>query len=168
MSDSNAIEPTSVQTGAEVAAGSGAAAPAQGADNGPAPRMGWRAAIGGVINFLTTAAKVMALACAAALLKERMHLLKTRMHRDAAFAHRVAEMCGQAGVDDNFVAEYHEVGGHFTRVAECADGVTAAADTMEARARGVVDAHNREYRGVYEAVQASPYRQPKPGFNKVR
>ncbi|MFZ3592300.1 conjugal transfer protein TraB [Streptomyces sp. BH104] len=156
---STAIEPTAVQTGSEVAAGSG---------NAPEPRMGWRAAIGGIINFITTAAKVMALACAAALLKERMHMLKTRMHRDAAFAHRVAEMCGQAGVDGEFVAEYHEVGTLFQGVADCADGVTAAADTMEARAVIVVDAHNREYRGVYEAVQASPYRQPKPGFNKVR
>lgn len=159
MSDSTAIEPTSVQTGSEVAAGG---------DNAPAPRMGWGAAIGGIINFITTAARVMALAVAAALLKERMHLLKARMHRDAAFAHRVAEMCGQAGVDGRFVARYHEVGTHFQAVADCADGVTAAADTMEARARGVVDAHEREYRGVYEAVQASPYRQPKPGFNRVR
>lgn len=159
MSDSNVIEPTNVQTGSEVAATV--------TENAPAPRMGWGAAIGGVINFITTGAKVMALAVAAALLKERMHLLKARMHRDAAFAHRVAEMCSQAGVDGRFVARYHEVGTYFVGVAECADGVTAAADTMEARARGVVDAHDRENRGVYEAVQASPYRQPKPGFNRV-
>ncbi|TGB06548.1 conjugal transfer protein TraB [Streptomyces sp. MZ04] len=159
MSDSTVIEPTSVQTGSEVAA----TAP----DNAPTPRMGWREAIGGVLNFVTTGARVMALAVAAVLLKERMHLLKARMHRDAAFAHRVAEMCGQAGVDGRFVARYHEVGTYFVGVAECADGVTAAADTMEARARGVVDAHDREYRGIYESVHASPYQQPTPGFNRV-
>lgn len=161
MSDSStAIEPTSVQTGSEVAASR--------SDQAPAPRMGWGAAIGGIINFITTAAKIMALACAAALLKERMHLLKARMHRDAAFAHRVAEMCGQAGVDGRFVARYHEVGTDFQAVADCSDGVAAAADTMEARARAVVDAHQREYGGIHEAVNGSPYRQPKPGFNRVR
>lgn len=161
MSDTTtAIEPTSVQNGAEAAASE--------PDTAPAPHMGWREAIGGVVNFVTTAAKIMALAVAAALLKEQMHLLKARMHQDAAFAHQVAEMCGQAGTGGEFVASYHEVGGHFTHVAECADGVTAAADTMEARARGAVDAHEHENRGVYEAVQASPYRQPKPGFNRVR
>ena len=162
---SDAIEPTNVQTGSEAAAAAGSNLPAPVSD---APRPTFGGLIFGIINFLTLTARFVALTAAALLLKEQLHLLKARMHRDAAFARKVGELCGQAGADDYFVALYLEASQAFDRTAEASGEVAGAADQMEADARGVQDAHDAEYGGIYEAVQASPYAQPKPGFNRVR
>ncbi|MFD0509254.1 conjugal transfer protein TraB [Streptomyces chiangmaiensis] len=110
----------------------------------------------------------MALATAAALLKEQLHLLKARMHHDAARARRLAEHLAQAGVDPHFQAQALEVAASFERVAEASGELADAADGMEANANGVRDAHQAEYGGIYEVTQALPYEQPKPGFNAVR
>lgn len=161
---SGAIEPTSVQTAAEADA---AQAPVPPTGNEPT-RPRWGDAIRGILNFATLAARVMALATAAALLKEQLHLLKNRMHHDAARARRLSEHLHQAGADPRFQAQAIEVSKAFDRVAEASGEVANAADQMEANARGVRDAHQTEYRGIYEVRQASPYAQPKPGFNRVR
>lgn len=163
---SAAIEPTSVQTGAEVAAASGDNLPAT-TDSAPA-RMSWGTAIGGIINFITLAARVMALAIAAALLKEQLHLLKRRMRKDARRARRLAGHLGQAGAAPKFQGQAIEVAGAFDRVAEASGEVANAADQMEANAIAVRDAHQAEYGGIYEVTQAQPDEQPKPGFNEVR
>lgn len=137
----------------------------------PAPpqrRPSFTEMVGGILNFVSLTARFMALAIAAALLKEKLHLLKAHMHRDAANALRVSEMCGQAGVDGRFLAQILEVSQAFDRVAEASGVLADAADQMEANAGGVRDAHQSEYGGIYEAVNASPYEQPKPGFNAVR
>ncbi|WP_344531017.1 conjugal transfer protein TraB, partial [Streptomyces rectiviolaceus] len=120
-----------------------------------------------ILNFISLGLRVMALAVAAALLKEQLHLLKARMRRDAARARRLAEQLGQAGVDPKFQAQALEVAAAFERVAEASGEVAAAADQMEANAQFVKDAHDTEYGGIYERVNASPYAQPKPGFNEV-
>jgi hypothetical protein len=110
----------------------------------------------------------MALATAAALLKEQLHLLKARMHRDAQRARTLSGHLRQAGADARFQAQAIEVSQAFDRVAEASGEVANAADQMEAHAQGVRDAHQTEYGGIYEVAQASPYAQPKPGFNRVR
>lgn len=170
MSDSDnsaAIEPTSVQTGSEVAAGS--ALPATAGDNTPAPaQQSFGQLIFGIINFVALAACFIALAAAAMWLKEKLHLLKARMRRDAAFARKVAELCGQAGVDTYFLGLFIEASQAFDRVAEASGELADAADQMEMNARFVKDAHDTQYRGIYEVTNASPYAQPKPGFNRVR
>lgn len=160
---SGAIEPTHVQTGAEAAAAD--------ADSGNVPAATgpptFGGLINGIINFISLAARFIALAAAAVLLKEALHLLKARMHRDARFARRVAEMCGQAGVDGYFVALFLETAQAFERVAAASGELADAADQMQMNAQFVKDAHDTEYGGVYEAVNASPYAQPKAGFNAV-
>ena len=161
-----AIEPTSVQTSSEVATQDGAPA-------GPPvpvnkPKSKWMAAISGVLNFVTLGARIVALTTAAALLKESLHLLKHRMHKDAAKARKVSEMCGAAGVDPRFQGQIIEVSQAFDRVADASGDVADAADQMEANAQAVKDAHQAEYGGIYEAVNANPYTQPVPGFNAVR
>jgi hypothetical protein len=169
MSDdtqNTAIEPTSVQTGAEVDAATGRNVPAT-REQAP-EKWTWGGALGAIINFITLGLRVMALAAAAALLKEQLHLLKARMHRDAERARRLAGHLAQAGVDTKFQAQALEVAASFERVAEASGEVAGAADQMEANAQAVKDAHDAEYGGVYEAVNASPYAQPKPGFNKVK
>lgn len=158
----DAIEPTNVQTGAEAASGS----------NLPATTSDRPATFGGmllgILNFITLSVRFAMLAAAAMWLKENLHILKARMHKDAEFARRVAELCGAARVDDYFVALFLEAAQAFDRVAEASGELAGAADGMEAGARAVGDAHETEYRGVYEVRQASPYAQPTPGFNKVR
>jgi hypothetical protein len=161
-----AIEPTSVQTGAEAAQG-GSQPPATTGDNTPA-RPTFGGLISGIINFVFLAGCFIALAAAAMWLKEKLHLLKERMRQDAALARRVAELCGQAGVDPYFLALFIETSQAFDRVADASGELADAADQMEMNARFVKDAHDTEYRGIYEATNASPYAQPKPGFNAVR
>lgn len=122
----------------------------------------------GILNFLTLSARFMALAAAAMWLKENLHLIKAHMHRNAEFARRVAEMCEAAGADGRFIAEILEASAAIERVAQASGVLADAADQMEMNARFVNDAHESEYRGIYEVRQASPYAQPKPGFNAVR
>ncbi|CAL9667264.1 hypothetical protein SUDANB145_07224 (plasmid) [Streptomyces sp. enrichment culture] len=160
----NAIEPTSVQTGAEAAAGR---TPVPVSSTTP-DRPTWSGAIHGILNFVTLALRIMALAAAAALLKEQLHLLKARMHRDAAHARKLAEQLAQAGVDGHFQMQTMEAAAAFERVAQASGEVADAADQMEMNAQAVKDAHQAEYGGIHEAVNASPYAQPKPGFNRVR
>jgi hypothetical protein len=164
----NAIEPTSVQTGSEIAATTTGNTPVPAAGNQP-ERMSWGTAIGGILNFVTLSLRIMALAIAAALLKEQLHLLKQRMHRDAERARRLAGHLAQAGVDPKFQSQALEVAAAFERVAEASGEVAQAADGMEASANGVRDAHQAEYGGIYETVKALPggVTQPKPGFNAV-
>jgi hypothetical protein len=166
---SDAIEPTSVQTGSEVAAGQGGNLPANTTDTTPdQQRPSFGGLISQIINFISLAACFIALAAAAALLKERLHLLKAQMRRDAAFARRVGELCGQARVDPYFLSLYAETGNAFDRVADASGELASAADQMEINAQFVKDAHDTQYRGIYEVRQASPYAQPTPGFNRVR
>lgn len=166
---SSAIEPTNVQTGAEVAASNSANTPVPAADGQPA-RMSWGSAIGGILNFVTLSLRIMALAVAAALLKEQLHLLKARMHKDAERARRLSGHLAQAGVDPKFQAQALEVAAAFERVATASGEVAQAADGMEASANNVRNAHQAEYGGIYETVKALPggVTQPKPGFNAVR
>jgi len=163
---SSAIEPTSVQTSSEVA-GSGDNAPVPAA-GGAAERPTWSGAIYGILNFITLAARITALTAAAALLKEQLHLLKARMHRNAARARTLSGNLHQAGADARFQAQSLEVAAAFERVAEASGEVANVADQMEMNAQFVKDAHQSEYGGIYEVRQASPYAQPKPGFNRVR
>jgi hypothetical protein len=158
-----------VQTGAEASAADSSSdgnLPATAADHQPKATFG--GFISGIINFLTLSARFLALAAAAMWLKENLHLLKQRMHNDAAFARKVGEMCGAARADAYFVGLFLETATAFERVAEASGELARAADDMEINARGVGEAHEIEYRGVYEVRQASPYEQPTPGFNKVR
>ncbi|WP_330328195.1 conjugal transfer protein TraB [Streptomyces pseudovenezuelae] len=141
------------------------------ADNTPVPassgegdRPTWGGVIYGILNFITLAARVAALAAAAALLKEQLHLLKARMHRNAQRARTLAGHLHQARADARFQAQSLEVAAAFERVAEASGEVANAADQMEMNAQFVKDAHQAAYGGIYEVRQASPYEQPKPGF----
>lgn len=153
-----------------------AAEPAPASGNLPAPAQPaapdqpktFGSVLAGIINFVTLGARFMALATAAVFLKEGMHLLKKRMHDDSAKAVRISEMCGQAGVDPYFQGLVIDASQSLERVAEASGALADTADGMEANARGVRDAHEAEYRGVYEVRQGSPYEQPKPGFSEVR
>jgi len=161
-----AIEPTKVQTSSEVAAsGDNAPVPASG---GAVERPTWSGAIYGILNFVTLAARITALAMAAALLKEQLHLLKARMRRNAQRARRLAGHLHQAGADARFQAQSLEVAAAFERVADASGEVANAADQMEMNAQFVKDAHQSQYGGIYEYRQSSPYAQPKPGFTPAR
>ncbi|MEU6990358.1 conjugal transfer protein TraB [Streptomyces sp. NPDC046465] len=164
MSDAQAIEPTAVQTGAEAAAT--ASAPPATVDAPAAPSR-WSGLIHGIINFVTLTARITALVTAAILLKEGMHRLERRMNRNAATARRLAEYFSQAGVDPYHQGLALEASKAFNAAADDAAGVTEAADSMQARAQAVDDAHKTEYGGFYELSKSSRYNQPKPGFNKV-
>jgi hypothetical protein len=122
----------------------------------------------GTPGFLTLAARVTALSVAALRLKENLWALRRHMENNADKARALSEMCDQAEVEPQFTAQILEVSAAFRRVAEASGELADTADVMEVNARGFNDAHDSEYRGVYEAVQKSAVRQPKPGFNQVK
>lgn len=151
-----AIEPSSVQTGAEAATTDTPAAPSR-----------WSGVIHGIINFVTLAARITALVTAAILLKEGMRHLERRMARNAATARRLSEYFAQAGVDPYHQGLALDASKAFDQAASAAAGVTEAADSLQTRAQAVDDAHKAEYGGFYELSKSSRYDQARPGFNKV-
>ncbi|MET8945447.1 conjugal transfer protein TraB [Streptomyces sp. NPDC004542] len=123
---------------------------------------------GGRLSFITLAARMTALTGQALALKEGLYVLKRRMEKDAGDQDRIADMCAEAEVEPKFTGLINEAASRVRKVAEAADGVSGAADQMETNARAFKDAHETEYRGVYEAVQASGVRQAKAGFYRKR
>lgn len=118
----------------------------------------------GTPSFLRLAGKISTLTAAAMALKEGLWLLKRRMEHDADDADQIAEQCVAAEVDPRFAALIHEAARSLRTVAEASGGVAEAADHLEVNAREFGDAHEAEYRGVYEADKATDYRQARPAF----
>lgn len=123
---------------------------------------------GGGNGFLALAGRVAALTTSALRLKEGMFALKRHMDTNATAARTLSEMCHLAEVDPRYTAQILGVSQALTRVATASGQVADTADTMATHAAGFRDAHQREYRGIYEAVNASGHRQAKPGFYRVR
>lgn len=119
-------------------------------------------------SFLRLAARVTTLTAAALALKEGLWLLKRRMEHDADDSDTLAEQCAAAEVEPRFTGLVHEAGTALRVVATASGDVASAADLMEYQARGFGEAHQSEYRGIYEAVNASGVRQAKPGFYRTR
>jgi hypothetical protein len=97
-----------------------------------------------------------------------MFALKRHMEANATVARTLSEMCHQAEVDPQFTAQILGVSQGLTRVAAASGQLADTADTMASHAKGFNDAHTGEYRGIYEAVNASSHRQAKPGFYRIR
>ncbi|MEK8175060.1 conjugal transfer protein TraB [Streptomyces sp. M19] len=123
---------------------------------------------GGRLSFLSVTAKVVVLTAQALALKEGLHVLRRRMEKDADDHERIAEMCAEAEVEPKFTGLITEASVALRKVAEASGGLANAADDMEVNARAFGDAHEREYRGVYETVQTSGVRQAKAGFYRKR
>lgn len=126
------------------------------------------AVAGAALNFVTLTARVAALTTSALYLKERMHSLMTHTERNADKVQAVSEMCDAAGVETQYTALVMTSATALRTVVGAARDVKETADRAELHARMLGDAHQREYRGTYEAVQASGVQQPKAGFNAVR
>lgn len=119
-------------------------------------------------GFLALAARTARLTAQALALKEGMWALRRHMEGNAEKARTVSEMCGQAGVTEQFTTQILEVSGALGRVATASGEMANAADDTETAARGFHDAHRGEYGGIYEAAQASGVPMAKPGFYQVR
>ena len=119
-------------------------------------------------SFLLLAGRMVALSTAALHLKEGLHALQRRMDRDADDADRMAEQATAAEVEPRFTALIHEAAASLRVVAEASGEVADSADQMEANSRGFTDAHESEYRGVFEAVRGSNVQQAKAGFYRTR
>lgn len=119
-------------------------------------------------GFLGLAGRLATLTAAALVLKEGMWVLRQRMERDAKHVDDLAEMCVVAEVEPQFTTLIHEAARALRDVADDSADLANAADEMEVNARATADAHESEYRGVYEAVNGSGVRQAKPGFYRSR
>jgi len=123
--------------------------------------------VGGA-GFLELTFRVTALTMAALRLQEGTWALQKHMERNAGASRKLSEHCVAAEVALEFTEQILEVGASQQRVADASGQLSATADTMAGHAQGFNKAHDTEYRGIYEAVQASRHRQAKPGFYKVR
>ncbi|MEF9908632.1 conjugal transfer protein TraB [Streptomyces flavovirens] len=118
-------------------------------------------------SFLRLAARVTALSSASLALTEGLWKLRRQMEHDAAAADRLAGMCHQAEVEPRFTNAIHDAGEALRAVAEASGETAGAADQMATAADDLAASHEAEYRGVYEAVQASGVQQAKPGFYRT-
>lgn len=119
-------------------------------------------------SFLRLSGRIATLTASALALKEGLHVLRKRMETDADDAAHLAELCVAAEVEPRFVGLIEEASQALRAVAAASGDLAGAADQMHAAAGEVGDAHQREYRGVYEAVRASGVRQARPGFYRTR
>jgi hypothetical protein len=126
------------------------------------------AARGGAPSFTGLAARTAALTASALALKEGLWSLKRRMERDASHADMLADLCTAAEVEPRFTGLITEAGTALRAVAEASAEVARTADQVQHDSQDLHDAHQQEYRGVYEAVNASGVRQARPGFYRTR
>lgn len=108
------------------------------------------------------------LAADAEQLQEKAALLARAMGENADLARITAEQTAQAQAAPRHVAQVQEVASALVAAAAGAKALASRADSMAAQARAVKEAHNAEYRGIYEAVQASGIPMAKPGFYRLR
>lgn len=120
------------------------------------------------LGFLSLGLAVTTLAARALWLKEKIWVLQAFFRRNADKASNMSEMCDAAEVDPRFTALIMEGATSLREVAEASGDLVDAADAMQMDAQGFNDAHEGEYRGGYEVVQAMGVQQPKPGFNEVK
>ncbi|GAA1017173.1 conjugal transfer protein TraB [Streptomyces thermogriseus] len=123
---------------------------------------------GGAPSFTQLAARTAALTASALALKEGLWALQRRMERDADQADQLADLCTAAEVEPKFTALITEAGAALRAVAEASGDLARTADQVQHDAQELHDAHDQEYRGVYEAVNASGVRQARPGFYRTR
>ncbi|MGK4578443.1 conjugal transfer protein TraB [Kitasatospora sp. HPMI-4] len=119
-------------------------------------------------NFLNLARRITVLTASALALKEGLRSLQKRMEDDSEDMVKLSAMCAEAEVEPRFLALIEEAGAALLAVAEASGALAGAADDMESNSRAFNDAHEGEYRGVYEAVQASGVQQAKAGFYRNR
>ncbi|MGA4803578.1 conjugal transfer protein TraB [Streptomyces lavendulocolor] len=119
-------------------------------------------------GFRSLAARVTAFSASALALTESLWRLRRAMESDAKDAELLAEMCDQAEVEPRFTSLIREAGGALRAVATASGEMATAADQMSAAAEDLAASHEREYRGVYEAVKASGVQQAKAGFYRTR
>ena len=119
-------------------------------------------------SFLRLAGRMTTLAGAAMALKEGLWVLKHRMEKDADRHQALAGMCAEAEVEPKFTALIETAAQMLRAVAEASGDLAGAADQMQTNAQAFGNAHESEYRGVYEAVQASGVQQARPGFYRHR
>jgi hypothetical protein len=126
------------------------------------------ATTGDTPSFTRLVARMSALTASALALKEGLWALKRRMEHDAQHHHRLSDMCVAAEVEPKFTNLITTAGSALQAVADASGDLAAAADQVQHHAQDLHDAHQAEYRGVYEAVNASGVRQAKPGFYRTR
>ncbi|MFI0901849.1 conjugal transfer protein TraB [Streptomyces sp. NPDC020983] len=120
------------------------------------------------LGFVSLGLAVITLTAQALLLKEKIWALQARMNRNADQTSNMSEMCDAAEVEPHYTALVMDGSVSLRRVAQASGDLVDAADRMQGDAQGFRDAHQSEYGGIYEAVQASRVQQPKPGFNEVK
>lgn len=100
--------------------------------------------------------------------QEYVAALSRRMRRNAQLAVTTAEKAGAAEVDTREVGQILEVAIALGGVADSAAALASRAEAFALAAETARAAHDAEYRGVYEAVQAVGGVQAKPGFYQSR
>lgn len=118
-------------------------------------------------SFTVLAVRLASLTTSALALKANLGLLRMRIVADADRVAREAELCAEAEVEPQYVTQMTQAAQLWREVAKASADVEATADDMAAHARATEQAHEGEYRGIYEAVKAGGARQARPGFYRT-
>ncbi|MCZ0204700.1 hypothetical protein OZK63_04640 [Streptomyces sp. UMAF16] len=158
-----AIEPTSVQTGAEVAAAGASDLPASGegmdapADL-PAERSGRIVdVIADALTFMLVIARLGIAATAMRLLSQAVNGAYSYVEDCAQTVDGLADLAATLAVDDSVTSSHHDAAATMRASLELADALSAEAAEMATEFDNAARDHESDYGDVNEAMQAGPY-----------
>ncbi|MEU6175842.1 hypothetical protein ABZ832_28535 [Streptantibioticus parmotrematis] len=167
MSDSEAIEPTNVQTGAEVAAGGGPDLPAPvgedtdaPADGGDLPVLSGGRIVDVIADALTFTLVVARLAIAATAMRMLSQAVKGAYSYVEGCAKQVdhlADVAASLAVDDTVTSSHHDAAGVMRESLDLADALSDEAAEMSTEFDNAARDHEADYGTVNEAMQSGPY-----------
>lgn len=115
-------------------------------------------------TFSNLARRMTILTVAALALSEGLWRLRRNMERDARDCEAIAAECVQAEVEPRFVNLVTEAAQDLHAVAAASGQLAQGSADMSEASKELSGAHQREYGGIYRAVQNSGVQQAKPGF----
>ncbi|MGW2112015.1 hypothetical protein [Streptomyces sp. NPDC001948] len=160
---SGVIEPTNVQSGAEVAAagGSDLPAPGDGMDTPaelPAERSGRIVdVIADALTFMLVIARLGVAAVAMRLLSQAVKGAYSYVEDCAKTVDGLADVAASLAVDDLVTSSHHDAAATMRESLALADALSAEAAEMATEFDNAARDHESDYGDVNEAMQAGPY-----------
>jgi hypothetical protein len=122
----------------------------------------------GLLQFLAVQGALAKLRLQTALLAGAVGREQKAMESDAEKARALADKSAPAEVAPEYLARLGEVAGALLGVSEAAQAVVSAAEDASHAANESNEAHQGEYRGIFELAQSSRHPMAKPGFYEAK
>ncbi|MEV5982835.1 hypothetical protein [Streptomyces sp. NPDC052114] len=164
--DAHVIEPTNVQTAAEVEAsdapdlpepGDGTDAPAEGAELEPLHGGRIVDVIADALTFMLVISRLSVAAIAMRGLSQAVNGAYSYVEDCATSVDGLADVAASLAVDDSVTAAHHDAAATMRGSLELADALSAEAAEMATEFDNAARDHESDYGDVNEAMQAGPY-----------